>query len=155
VSVSSFSFVNNPLFNLTLMCFWCHMPANRAVSAALHTPTWGVKRLQGPKIQTPHHKFWLARGTILSLIWHANRKRLPAPGLERLGKDWRCKSCWLSHGKAAKSTPKDQVTWWYLRPFLVPFWCGGSRIIWDCCSVDQWRTHAKWRPWQNLNLRPS
>jgi len=34
-------FVNNPLFNLTLMCFWCHMATNRAVSAALHTPQLG------------------------------------------------------------------------------------------------------------------
>ena len=63
VSVSSISFVNNRLFNLTLMCFWCHMATHRAVSAALRTP-----KSQGPKIQTPHHKLWLARGRILSLI---------------------------------------------------------------------------------------
>jgi len=31
VSVSLIWFVNNPLFNLTLMCFWCHMATNRAV----------------------------------------------------------------------------------------------------------------------------
>jgi len=30
---------------------------------------WGGGTLpQGPKIQTPHHKFWLARGRILSFI---------------------------------------------------------------------------------------
>jgi len=63
VSVSSILFVNNRLFNVTLMCFWCHMATNKVVSAALHTP-----QSQGPKIQTPHHKFWLACGRILSLI---------------------------------------------------------------------------------------
>ena len=48
-------FVNNPLFNLTLMCFWCHMATNRAVSAALHTvlPNRGAPSHRGPNIQTP------------------------------------------------------------------------------------------------------
>ena len=52
---------------------------------------------------------------------------------ESHSKDWRGKSCWLNHGKAAKSSPKDQVEWWHLRPCLVPFWCWASTTIWDYC----------------------
>jgi len=84
VSVSSFSFVNNPLFNFTLMCFWCHMAKNRAVSTAVHTPQLGGTLPQGPKIQTPHHKFWLARGRICHWFrrFGTQTEKLPAPGLD-------------------------------------------------------------------------
>jgi len=44
------------------------MAANRAVSAALHNPQLGGTLPQGPKIQTPHRNFWLARRRILSAI---------------------------------------------------------------------------------------
>ena len=92
MSVSSFSFVDNRLFNLTLMCFWCHMTNafeaifstnNRAVSAALHIPQlWGVTLPQGLKfrpfttsfsLHSEEFCYWLSR------FRHANWKRLPAP----------------------------------------------------------------------------
>jgi len=38
-----------------------------------------------------------------------------------------------THGKAAQSLSNDQVEWLYLRPCLVPSWCGSSRTTWDCC----------------------
>jgi len=31
-----------------------------------------------------------------------------------------------------------------------PAWCSNSRKL---CQ-HQWRIYAKWRPWQNLNVRP-
>ena len=34
-----------------------------------------------------------------------------------------------THGKVAKSSPKDQVERLYLWPCLVPSWCGASRAI--------------------------
>ena len=85
VSVSSISFVNNSLFNLTLICFWCHMATDITVSAALRTPDWwGGTLQQRPKIQTPHHKFgWHAEEFChwFSRFRQANRRRLPAPDL--------------------------------------------------------------------------
>jgi len=79
-----FRLLNNPLFNLTLMCFWCHMAANRAVSAALHTPHSGGTLPQGPKIQPLTTIFgWHAEEFChwFSRFRHASRKRLPAPAI--------------------------------------------------------------------------
>jgi len=86
VSVSSFSFVNNPLFNSTPHVLL--MPngyKQSRINRTPYPPIGGGTLPQGPKIQTPHHKFWLARGRIchwFSRFRHANRKRLPAPGLD-------------------------------------------------------------------------
>jgi len=83
VSVSSISFVNNPLFNLTLVCFWCRMATNRAVSAGLRTPQLGrgAHCHRGPKFRPLTTNFgWHAEefSHWFSGCWHANRKRLPA-----------------------------------------------------------------------------
>ena len=53
MSVSSFSFVNNPVFNLTLMRPWCHMATNRAVSAVFHTPQLGGHAATGAQYSDP------------------------------------------------------------------------------------------------------
>ena len=86
VSVSSFSFVNNPLFNFTLMCFWCHMTKNRAVSTALHSPQLGGLRChRGPNLRPLTRNFgWHAEEFChwFSRFRHANQKRLPVPDLD-------------------------------------------------------------------------
>ena len=92
LSISSFSFVKNPSFNLNLMCFSCHMATNRAVSAALHTSQLGGPRWhRSSKFRPRTTNFgwhveefchWFSR------FWQAIRKRLPAPGLDCLHNRW-------------------------------------------------------------------
>jgi len=85
VSVSSISFVTNPLFDLTLICFWCHMATNRTASAALRTPRLGRAHChRGPNFRHLTTNFgWHAEEFChwSSRFRHANRKRLPAPCL--------------------------------------------------------------------------
>jgi len=44
------------------------------ISCTLY-PQLGGTLLQGTKIQTSHHKFWLARGRILSLIYPISARK--------------------------------------------------------------------------------
>jgi len=59
VSVSSFSFVNNALFNLTfyVLLMPYAMAANRAVSAALNTPQLGEHAATGSQNSDPSPQF--------------------------------------------------------------------------------------------------
>jgi len=72
MSVSSFSFVNDPLFNLTLsLCaFWCHIATNRAVPRCHRGPKFRplITNIGWHAEEFCH---WFRR------LRHGNRKRLP------------------------------------------------------------------------------
>jgi len=57
-------------------------------------------------------------------------------------KDWRRKSCLLNSRESGPEGQKDQVEWLYLRPCLVPSWCGANRTTCGCC-----------KPWGVTSLR--
>ena len=71
-SVRFFTFVNNSLFNLTLMCFWRHMATNRAVSAALYTPQLGGNAATGSQNSDPSPQFLV--GTQKNFVITASKR---------------------------------------------------------------------------------